>query len=1305
MVSGLFAAGLAILRLPVVQTKLVRWATAGGDGWKLAVARVSVGPSGGEVSGVEFAMPGVDARLEPGVEVRVAPGKFLFGGRELHVESARAEGVRVTITPKEFGTGSEDKSSAAGPGFRGLLDGMQSPLPWVLGQAKLGAEVLVRDGGEDIATARVKLQGGGISAAEAGQFSYELEADSRLLAMSPDAMIRSAGAAKVSQGPGNALAAVELRGDLRLPVIGDVSVPAGEFFLLVEKTAAGERYAGEVKLGPETQGAALRLAADFDAAGRKLTGKVNFKGEPAVLAWAGIGLDGMPTEGLRGTLDFSVGTDGGALTARLELGTEAEPGLLVAETTDGKTFLVELHGLPKKWVIEQASLLGLDAAQAMVTDTWQVKVSERESGVSSFKMDTISPLKVGPLALDDGLSPSLSGLMAVMDLAVEGTLERLTWNLRSVQVGPCLNMDMRAHARGEWRPTGVRVEEARVVVRQGQADVVVLDLAKPFGIGADGTPVWDTGSELARLTVGGWNLGCMERWTKGLGVGATWIEGVSIFRAEEDGAFSLRTETPWKFADLRLADAAGTNLFSGEAGFRPEVQLAADGKLSAKILGIEVKDQAGRSAGGLVEGWLDESGGYSLEAALDAKAPAGVAAPVALGDLSARLSFKARTMAERVGLVEGVDLTVSNGAGELVSLRSQADGGWYYAIRPDGTVLFVSQAPFRLKTAELPLSWLSGYMPEGAEVSGVVHAAEFLVASEPDIVKVRPVRFLEGSKLGFKQTGQEVVSDVAARFYPGLDLRVLYRVAPKFELAWEAQAHATEGRVDTPGGRALEFEAALGLTGDLAVMLPDSIDAVMRGDLAALKAGFPSMNGLPEAGKFTARVDGALTGKEPVSTWIRLEAVPAPGGGRVLAPVEVSARGKVNGRERTADMDVALRMGEGTTAGDLAFQARLALEAGTLRVNSALKGKSWDATETLAWLEATNGAKGSMSAANEVALQPAAVGDERVAAPIGSPFWGPLRGRFELDVGELRMAPYRVERLRGRVALEAESLVVDELGGEMFAGRLGGGFRVDYEAGADEGDHVLSGALRIEQFDTARVVQTVFKNDYGSLDTKVDLRAEVRGRGFRLWDLTERAEAKFWLNGKGAVRLTHSDARTASTILVMGGMLTLSPELRALGRLLRKFAEMPVDDLRIEGGRDSDGTVRLTRVRLDSPQARLKGTGEVKADKGVPLPARELRVGLDLSAREETGVILGRMRLLGKETDADGFRRLNQPLVLKGVAGRPDAGELYELLARGAAGSRGTWGLIMRKVQREVAKQQAASQAAEVKSKPPEAPK
>ena len=170
----------------------------------------------------------------------------------------------------------------------------------------------------------------------------------------------------------------------------------------------------------------------------------------------------------------------------------------------------------------------------------------------------------------------------------------------------------------------------------------------------------------------------------------------------------------------------------------------------------------------------------------------------------------------------------------------------------------------------------------------------------------------------------------------------------------------------------------------------------------------------------------------------------------------------------------------------------------------------------------------------------------------------------------------------------------------------------------------MKGALQLHPFETARVAQTVFPKELGSLDARVNLHSEVKGQGYRSWQLLERAEVDFGVEGQGTVRLTSPDARTASTLLVMGGMVTLSPELRALGRLLRKFAEMPVDHLLIEGGRDAAGAIRLSKVWFDSPQARLLGTGEVPAAES-PLAARPLDLRFDLSARDEVGLIRQRL--------------------------------------------------------------------------------
>jgi hypothetical protein len=796
----------------------------------------------------------------------------------------------------------------------------------------------------------------------------------------------------------------------------------------------------------------------------------------------------------------------------------------------------------------------------------------------------------------------------------------------------------------------------------------------------------------------------MGRWlaASGIAVAGTWAEGAAVLRGvDAAGGLELRAEEPWRFEKLRVV-AAGEERAAGELVFRPELKRDGAGRWSGRVDKLRWAEAAGRGVEGALEGtWNEADGAYSGAVDLRAALPAGDPGPVEAGPLTVTLKAKAGSVAPKVGQVEELALVVSGADGELASLRSA--GAWLYVRRPNGELLANSAGAWVLKTAALPLAWAGPYLPPGLEVAGDLQAFEGLLTTTLGVYQMRPLRLLSVRGLTVKQDGDILVNEADCSFYPGLDFRVAHALRPEFALAWDASAHATDGTVETRGRRALQFELAGGAVGDLEVALPKTIDVVLRGDVAALRALSPvAAARLPAAGRFVARADGDMLGTEPMRMWARVEDVPAPGGARMLAPLEAEARGKVDGRARVANFDVALRMGEGAAAGDLAFAVKFAPGEGTLRIDSTLRGRRWDLTETQAWAKALNGVEAPTAAAEEAAADAGAA--PRVATSIGGPVWGPLRGSFELELGELLLAPYRVEKLRGRAELDERALTVTGLGGEMFSGRLSGDLVLRHEPGAEGGDHALKADFSIQQFDTARVVQEVFPNEFGMLDAKVDLRAAVKGRGFRLWDLTERAEADFTVEGKGVARLTHPDARTASTLLVMGGVFTLSPELRALGRLLRKFAEMPVDDLRIEGGRSADGALHLSRVRLDSPQARLEGTGEVAAAEGVALPARPLRLRLGLRARDETGLILGRMRLLEKGADAEGYRRVAGAVEVRGEAGRPDASELYDLLARGAAGSRGTWGLIMRRVQREVERQQAkeAREAGATKPKQPE---
>ncbi|HYD84479.1 MAG TPA: hypothetical protein VEA63_10510, partial [Opitutus sp.] len=151
------------------------------------------------------------------------------------------------------------------------------------------------------------------------------------------------------------------------------------------------------------------------------------------------------------------------------------------------------------------------------------------------------------------------------------------------------------------------------------------------------------------------------------------------------------------------------------------------------------------------------------------------------------------------------------------------------------------------------------------------------------------------------------------------------------------------------------------------------------------------------------------------------------------------------------------------------------------------------------------------------------------------------------------------------------------------------------------------------------------------------------------------------------------------------------PELRALGRLLKKFSEMPVDQIRIAGQRTAAGEVELSELRIDSPQARLLARGRIPAVDGEPLMNRPLELSVDLAAKEEMAVILGGMSLIESKPREDGYRPLKQKFILGGKAGAPDTRPLYDLLAQAVGGSKGTWGFLMRRVQNQLNKMKPAA--------------
>lgn len=1370
-------AGLAFgtLLLPGVQGWLVKQVIARQPGWKVDFDHFGVGAGGLDARGVAFAMPGLTATSAP-IAVRVWPSRLLR--REFHVEQVDVQKLRIEITPAQLESDSAE-ASAPEP-FPGLLSLLTAPLPWVVGQARIEAQLVVNDGGQSVAVGDLILEGGELRAGRTGRITYQLDVASALLPAGPDNRVRSRGEIEIVRDGTRGVERIGIKGDLKLPVYGPLTLPAGDFDLSITATPDGESYAGGLRWGPAaslalqgelqrsqgTLAATLGLRANESLVASLTEGRApaaevsadlvttldlttfdleaTVQGSLAARDWARVQPELAPLSALAGRLSAALARRGSVvelksldaeltgLDSTLKAHTKLQGAVDLATPTAAPRFALGLEGLPLAWANPWLGS-AVQVENGLVSGGWLLDL--RRNG--SLDLVSTEPLRTGPVQLKGPDLPALPALTLELpsrvgiangravfalpggvltsalgdrvELAVEGSHElvgadsriagRLSAALPKMLTGPehplpftlAVDWDAGRSADGTWTLDAGSLE-LRLPERTKPA--IALALRQPVSINAAGVTAAPLDQDLVTFEADALPLDWLSRWLPDYQLKGTWIQGFSTLRSPQPlGGLELTTSTAWRFTGLSLG-IGGKELFRGEAGLSPSGALSAT-QVRADLRGLELTaDDGNRVSGALTITASPTDQRFQTEFEADAVLPALPHSEGTYGTVSVRLRYKASSVEGEIAQVESFQLEAHNAAGPLLTIA--APQPFYYFAKPSGELILSSLAPLTVDVAPLPLAWFQPLLPAGSEIAGRMEAMSFILVAEPQKFLLRPTRPVQVTNLSYRQHGQPRLHAATGRFFPALDLNVFHELRPAFQLGFTGRLHATDGLLEVAGATAAEFEAGVSFVGNDQAILPQTIDLASRLDFGALnQVPLLAEAGMPAAGTLVTRINGDPLGPKPLDVWMQIADLRATGSDTRLPTLTVAATGQSPGQSRALRFDVKARLDGQPQASDLAFTFSAEQTAIDLSFESTLTSSHLD----LAALEAFAAAFTPPAVRNpppsaETAVEngeaSVAVTRAPLAAPLGVPFWDTLRGRFTLDLGSVRYAPYRIDAIRGRLELDERNLFLRDLTGTMFAGTWSGDLRVAYDPTQPEADHALTANFKIEQFETAQAIQTVFPNDYGSIDTRLSLDTTIRGSGNRWWEIMDRTEGRFTLHGRsGVMRLTHPQAGSASTVLALAGAVGFSPELRALGRLLKAFSAMPLDEVRVEGARDIDGNLSLAEFRIDSPQARLRGTGSVPVVEGVPLAGRALAMQLELQARDEVAVILNGMKLLEKQPMADGYRRLNQPVLIAGEVGRPDPSPLYDLLARAVDGSGGTWGLIMRKVQREVDRQGA----------------
>jgi hypothetical protein len=784
----------------------------------------------------------------------------------------------------------------------------------------------------------------------------------------------------------------------------------------------------------------------------------------------------------------------------------------------------------------------------------------------------------------------------------------------------------------------------------------------------------DAPAELARLRARDLPLEWLGRFQPDTALAGRIASGESVVGLTA-GALTLVTPQPWTLADLALTQKGDPLLRQAQISLSPAGSLA----------------------------WPVEA---APRAALSVKADASVPEAAKVFDPTGpfQATAEATLTTNAAGLtLERAAVTLRRGNGDpLLELQTERA----MTFKPDAPVTDDMPVWFRLRTGRVPLEFFRAHFSPGQEIEGEFAPAEFVARADWPNFNVRSIAPVELHLRRFVSDGLPWLENVTISAEPGLQNSKLLHAA------------FVENLKGLPPG------AELGSLGSGYVMflgdnyaMPAALVFKTQIDLGQWqRQPIADVLSLPAAGLVTAGYEHDLfNDKQPVFSFA-LERVPGAAGQPPIAPLKAEI--KLNSLAAAAADEVGaqveIELGTRPRPSKVAFEAILNNRDKMVNVNSTMKGEFVDLAELERLIAATERKKPTagtqltaepaqsdarpLSTSSATASPPPAATPERSfgqalveQSNLEFPFWLVFRGRFDLQLQELSRAPYRITDVRGALELGANRLTIRDLAGRTFDGAWSGGLRVDFSPQDAAAPYQLAGEFRVDRLDAAAIVRSVYPDEPPMFTGRLSLDTSVASQGKHLAGLLRNSAAKFSFHaddGRLSVKVPH--ANLASAALVFGGAITLSPELRALGRLITKFDGMPVETLRASGRREPDGLVALDEFRVETPQLRLAATGRWQLREHTPWPATPFELPVSIAAKDEMAVIFKGMRLLERKPGPDGFFPLTRTPKLKGTPGQPDTSELFDMLAHAADKSSGTFGFLMRKLQKEVAKAQAA---------------
>jgi hypothetical protein len=1006
---------------------------------------------------------------------------------------------------------------------------------------------------------------------------------------------------------------------------------------------------------------------------------------------------------------------------------------------------IRLAHLPLAWANPALASGGLTLGAGEINGAWNVLSPVPAAGAApALVVAPSEPLVAGPLQLRGGALPALPPLtlrgqarlewsagaahLTLPDLRLESARGDLvqfrtdtTWAPGDLRTRGAIDATLptllggtdqpvpfilTAHWSAEQRGPHLRLEALQAAVRSAprQPTLLELNLARPveLDLADPGAGLADANADLARLQAHGLPLGWLSRWLPGRELAGTWAEGESRVRFLPGHGFTLETTQPWRLTGIRFAEG-GHEFFRGAIQLSPSLAYGPKERW-LRVTGFDLRDDRGP--------WLTGRFGVALRGADDTLG-GGIALTGEIpepgrwhgtfGLLSVAISASAHLDPGAAADLRRLSVTVTHAHGApLLSLTAAEP--LHLERTPQAEWLARSEAPLRLVTGRLPLAWLNPLLVSRATVvDGVLPPTELQLELAPRHLRLSAVAPVAVAGFRLARGGELLVDQGLLRFTPALQVELTHSLLPVFHVRYEVAAGLTFGYVAAANTRLALFDGEIQAGGDETGNSTGRASGNLWVDLGALgRLPLLAAERLPGRGELRVTVTNDETKTQAVDFRINVDRL-AGRDGKPAAALEVRGHAHLKPGERVGGFTVDAVLQSAPHPSDLHFGALIdRQDLSVMGFASKLESNHLDFSAVRAFAGAFSPAQGAAAAPRPAAPAGAApaVPPPRTApvaaGPRPGPPWGPWRGRFTLAVRQLTLDGNEIDNLSGQLEITDRAFILHNLSGAMFDGRWSADFKTDFQPGAPGGDNELTAHFRIAAFDAGRVVRHTFPQEIARIDGRLDLDVSLSGRATRFEDLVPQATGTFALSAHhGTLRLTLPKQEMISSGLILGGALTFSPEMKALGRVVSRLQSMPFDELSASGRLEADGALHLEDFRLDSPDLRMVATGQLADAKTGDLMKQALQMQASLYAKNDLAVILGGMKLLNAP-GADGYQPLRQPFAVAGTVGQPDLHPLYDFLAQGVAGAKGTWAVLMRKVQAEVEKRRAAPAPAQV---------